>query len=116
MTQPITTPPVDLEAVKRKQQATWASGDYSAVGALIPIISEDLCHAADLHAGSRVLDVAGGAGNTALAAARFFCDVVSLDYVPSLLEWGRDRAAAEQLPRPLRGRRRRGAAVRRRVV
>lgn len=116
MTQPITTPPVDLEAVKRKQQATWASGDYSAVGALIPIISEDLCHAADLHAGSRVLDVAGGAGNTALAAARFFCDVVSLDYVPSLLERGRDRAAAEQLPRPLRGSRRRGAAVRRRVV
>jgi ubiquinone/menaquinone biosynthesis C-methylase UbiE len=99
MTQPsITTPPADLEAVKRKQQATWASGDYSAVGALIPIISEDLCDAADLRAGSRVLDVAGGSGNTALAAARMFCDVVSLDYVPSLLERGRERAAAEQLP------------------
>ena len=98
MTQPITTPPVDLEAVKRKQQATWASGDYSAVGALLPIISEDLCDVADLRAGSRVLDVAGGAGNTALAAARLFCDVLSLDYVPSLLERGRERAAAEQLP------------------
>ena len=81
MTEPITTPPVDLEPVKRKQQATWASGDYSAVAALIPIISEDLCDAADLRAGSRVLDVAGGSGNTALAAARMFCDVVSLDYV-----------------------------------
>ncbi|MFL5837729.1 MAG: class I SAM-dependent methyltransferase [Solirubrobacteraceae bacterium] len=45
-----------------------------------------------------MLDIAGGAGNTALAAARFFCDVVSLDYVPSLLERGRERAAAEQLP------------------
>jgi ubiquinone/menaquinone biosynthesis C-methylase UbiE len=98
MTQPITTPPVDLEAVKRKQQATWASGDYSAVGALLPIISEDLCDVADRRAGSRVLDVAGGAGNTALAAARLFCDVLSLDYVPSLLERGRERAAAEQLP------------------
>jgi SAM-dependent methyltransferase len=99
MTQPSpTTPPADLEAVKRKQQATWASGDYSAIGALIPIISEDLCDAADLRAGSHVLDVAGGSGNTALAAARMFCDVVSLDYVPSLLERGRERAAAEQLP------------------
>jgi len=98
MTQPITTPPVDLEAVKRKQQATWASGDYSAVGALLPIISEELCDVADLRAAWRVLDIAGGAGNTALAAARFFCDVVSLDYVPSLLERGRERAAAEQLP------------------
>jgi SAM-dependent methyltransferase len=27
-----------------------------------------------------------------------FCDVVSLDYVPSLLERGRERAAAEHLP------------------
>ena len=99
MTQPsTTTPPADLEAVKRKQQATWASGDYSAIGALIPIISEDLCDAADLRAGSRVLDVAGGSGSTALAAARMFCDVVSLDYVPSLLERGRERAAAEHLP------------------
>jgi ubiquinone/menaquinone biosynthesis C-methylase UbiE len=97
MTQPITSP-VDLEAVKRKQQATWASGDYSAVGALIPIISEDLCDAADLRAGSRVLDVAGGSGNTALAAARLFCDVVSLDYVASLLERARERATAERLP------------------
>jgi SAM-dependent methyltransferase len=98
MTQPITTPPVDLDAVKRKQQATWASGDYSAVAALIQIISENLCDAADLRAGARVLDVAGGSGNTALAAARCFCDVVSLDYVPSLLERGRERAAAERLP------------------
>src|SRR3954453_23365904 len=97
MTQPITTSPVDLEAVKRKQQATWASGDYSAVGALIPIISERLCDAADLRAGSRVLDVAGGSGNTALAAARCGADVVSLDYVPSLLERSQERARAEGL-------------------
>jgi len=94
-----TTPPaVDLAAVKAKQQQTWASGDYSAIAALIQIISENLCDAADLRAGSKVLDVAGGSGDTALAAARCFCDVVSLDYVPSLLERGRERAAAERLP------------------
>jgi SAM-dependent methyltransferase len=91
-------PAVDLAAVKRRQQETWASGDYAAVGALIPIISENLCDVADLRAGWRVLDVAGGSGNTALAAARSGADVVSLDYVPSLLERARERAAAEQLP------------------
>ena len=44
-----------------------------------------------------MLDVAGGSGNTALAAARCGCEVVSLDYVPSLLERARERAAAEGL-------------------
>jgi len=88
----------DLAAITLRQQRAWASGDYSAVGARIPLISELLIDAADLRSGSRVLDVAGGSGNTALAAARSGCDVVSLDYVPSLQERGRARAASEGLP------------------
>jgi len=92
-----TTAAIDLEAIKAKQQQTWASGDYSAVAATIQIISERLVDSADIHAGARVLDVAGGSGNTALAAARVFADVVSLDYVPSLLERALERAAAEHL-------------------
>ena len=95
MTAPAATP--DLEAVKAKQQQTWASGDYHEVAATIPIISELLADAADLRAGSRVLDVAGGSGNTALAAARCGAEVVSLDYVPSLLERSQERAKAEGL-------------------
>ena len=94
----ITTAAPDLGAIKARQQKTWASGDYSAVAATIPIISETLCDAADLRAGGRVLDVAGGSGNTALAAARCGCDVVSIDYVPSLLDRARERARAEGLP------------------
>jgi SAM-dependent methyltransferase len=88
----------DLEAVKTKQQQTWASGDYSVIAAVIPVISELLADAADLRAGSKVLDVAGGSGNTALAAARCGADVTSLDYVPSLLERSRERSQAERLP------------------
>jgi ubiquinone/menaquinone biosynthesis C-methylase UbiE len=56
-----------------------------------------LCEAADLQAGWRVLDVATGSGNAAIAAARRGCEVVGVDYVPALLERGRIRAAAEQL-------------------
>lgn len=93
-----TLPPgPDLAAVKRRQRATWSSGDFAAIAALIVPSAENLCDAADLRAGSRVLDVATGSGNAAVAAARLGCDVTGVDYVPSLLERGRERAAAERL-------------------
>jgi SAM-dependent methyltransferase len=44
-----------------------------------------------------VLDVACGSGNAALAAARRFCQVVGVDYVPALLDRARQRAQAEGL-------------------
>ena len=59
------------------------------------IVGEQLCEALDLRGKERVLDVAAGNGNMTLAAARRWCDVVSTDYVPSLLDGGRKRAAAE---------------------
>ena len=85
-----------LDGLKAKQQKTWASGDYGAVAALIQPISDKLVEAADLAAGSRVLDVATGTGNAAIAAARCRCDVVGVDYVPALLDRARERAAAER--------------------
>jgi ubiquinone/menaquinone biosynthesis C-methylase UbiE len=87
----------DFSAVKERQQATWASGDFSVVAARIVYQAERLCETADLQAGWRVLDVATGSGNAALAAARRGCEVVGVDYVPALLERGRIRAAAEHL-------------------
>ena len=86
-----------LDAVKQRQQATWAAGDFAAIAALIVPVAERLADAADLRAGWSVLDVATGSGNAAIAAARLGCDVVGIDYVPSLLEGARERAAAERL-------------------
>src|SRR5215211_260025 len=97
MTQTIDTPAPDLAAVKTRQQQTWASGDYGAVAARIVLIAEQLCDAADLQAGWHVLDIATGTGNAAIAAARHGCTVTGVDYVPTLLERGRERAAAEGL-------------------
>ena len=74
----------------------WASGDFGVIAALIQPVAEQLADSADLVAGSRVLDVAGGTGNMALAAARCGCDVTCTDYVPELLERGRERAQAER--------------------
>lgn len=93
----MTDGPVDLAAVKERQQATWASGDFAEIATLIVSVAERLADAADLRAGTSVLDVATGSGNAAIAAARLGCRVVGVDYVPSLLERGRERAGAERL-------------------
>jgi SAM-dependent methyltransferase len=85
----------DLAQVKRRQQQMWASGDFHAVAMLIQPVADVLCDAVDLQAGWRVLDVACGSGNAAIAAARCGAEVVGIDYVPSLLERGRRRVEAE---------------------
>ena len=105
MTQILDCPPserkvsavVDLAAVKARQQAMWASGDFAVIGTTLQIVGESLCEAVDLQAGSRVLDVACGNGNAALAAARRWCKVTGVDYVPQLLRGAAERAQAERL-------------------
>jgi SAM-dependent methyltransferase len=84
-------------AIKTRQQAMWASGNFAVIGTTLQIVGELLCEAVDLRAGERVLDVAAGNGNATLAAARRFAHVTSTDYVPALLEQGRRRADAEGL-------------------
>lgn len=86
-----------LEALKARQQATWASGDFGQIGVRLQIVGETLCEAVDLRSGERVLDVAAGNGNASLAAARCYGEVTSTDYVPALLEQGRRRADADGL-------------------
>jgi SAM-dependent methyltransferase len=95
--QPVTPEVLDFNAIKRRQQATWASGDFAIIGTTLQIVGESLAEAADVRAGERVLDVAAGNGNASLAAARRFARVTSTDYVPHLLEKGAARARAESL-------------------
>lgn len=107
MTQPVPSPASsqeprppdmpDLSAIKQRQQATWASGDFAVIGVTLQIVGESLAEAADIRANERVLDIAAGNGNATLAAAHRFAKVTSTDYVPALLEKGRRRAEAEGL-------------------
>jgi SAM-dependent methyltransferase len=94
---PLAAPDADLAAIKQRQQAMWASGDFAVIGTTLQIVGESLAEAADVNAGERVLDVAAGNGNASLAAARRFAKVTSTDYVPHLLEKGAERARAEGL-------------------
>ena len=89
--------PVDLNAVKTRQQAAWSSGDYAIIGTTLQIVGEQLAEACDLRTDQKVLDVAAGNGNATLAAARRGCLVTSTDYVSTLLERGAERAKAEGL-------------------
>lgn len=89
--------PADLIALKNRQQAAWASGDYAVIGTTLQIVGESLAEACDLRADEQVIDVAAGNGNASLAAARRGCRVTSTDYVGELLERGAERARAERL-------------------
>jgi SAM-dependent methyltransferase len=85
----------DFTAIKTKQNAAWASGDYAVVGTTLQIVGESLAEKLDLRPGSSVLDVAAGNGNATLAFARRWHEVTSTDYVSDLLAKGRIRAEAE---------------------
>jgi ubiquinone/menaquinone biosynthesis C-methylase UbiE len=87
----------DYAAIKTKQNAAWASGDYARIGTTLQIVGENLAEAMDLSPDAKVLDVAAGNGNATLAFARRWCDVTSTDYVDTLLAQGRARAEAEAL-------------------
>jgi SAM-dependent methyltransferase len=91
----MTDTPPDLEAVTQVQQQIWSQGDFAKIGISAQIVAEELCESVDVLPGRRVLDVACGAGNGAIAAARRNADAVGMDYVPALLDRGRERAAAE---------------------
>jgi SAM-dependent methyltransferase len=95
--QPAIPPTIDFASIKARQQAAWASGDYAVFGTTLQTVGEALCEAVDLRSNQRVLDVAAGNGNATLAAARRFAEVVSTDYVTTLLDRGRERARAEGL-------------------
>ena len=91
-----TTVPSDpVAALKLAHRATWAAGDYAAVARHIadrPV--RDALAAAHVQAGARVLDVATGSGNVALAAAEGGARVTGLDLVPELLDVAHSRALA----------------------
>lgn len=85
--------------IKDAMRRMWGSVDYSVYAnqTPTPLMSERLCEAVELRAGHRVLDVATGSGNTAIAAARRWCDVTGIDYVADVLHAARAIASSQAL-------------------
>lgn len=79
-----------LEARHREM---WAMGDYSTIAEeVVAPLGPELVAAAGIGPGDRVLDVAAGTGNAALAAAAAGARVVASDLCPELLARGRTLA------------------------
>jgi SAM-dependent methyltransferase len=89
--------PVDRE-LETKHRTLWGLGDYGAVAAdVVAPLGPELVAAAGIGPGSRVLDVAAGTGNAAIAAAAIGAEVIATDLVPGLLAQGRAIAAARDI-------------------
>ncbi len=72
----------------------WAQGEYPAVALLLEPCAVALADSCRIRPGMRVLDVAAGTGNFALAAADRRAEVTACDLTPHMIELGRARAAA----------------------
>jgi SAM-dependent methyltransferase len=83
---------VQLDEFKARQRAIWDAGDYGAVSPYIADVGELVAARAGIERGMTVLDVACGAGNAAIPAARAGGHVTGLDLAPKLLEQGRGKA------------------------
>src|SRR3954467_8630091 len=98
MSTPVQTVDAD-RALKDRHRAMGALGDYPAVAAeVIPELGPRVVRAAAIRAGQRVLDVAAGTGNAALAAAATGASVVATDLTPELIDTGRALAERHGLP------------------
>src|SRR3954452_11516393 len=89
--------PEQFTLMTQRARTMWALGDFARAGAEQVIVGELLARAIDIHPGERVLDVAAGSGNAALAAARRGASVTAPDFVPTLLEPAARRAQVEGL-------------------
>ncbi|MGZ6694936.1 MAG: class I SAM-dependent methyltransferase [Solirubrobacteraceae bacterium] len=86
-----------MDSILDRQRAMWSVGDYPDIARTIEPVAEEVVAAIGAGEGDRVLDVATGSGNAALAAARRGAQVTGLDLTPRLLDVARERAAAEGL-------------------
>jgi SAM-dependent methyltransferase len=82
-------------ALKSRQRAIWAAGDYHAFAtASLWDFGPLLVAACGIAPGQRVLDVAAGTGNVAIRAAEAGADVVASDLTPENFDAGRREATA----------------------
>jgi ubiquinone/menaquinone biosynthesis C-methylase UbiE len=81
------------DEITQRQRTMWAAGDYPDIARTIESVADEVVEAAGARAGERLLDVATGSGNAAVAAARRGARVTGLDITPELLAVAERRAA-----------------------
>lgn len=88
---------VEMDALKTRQKKMWMSGDYARFATYLVDGATEFLKSVNIPADVRVLDVACGAGQTALPMARNGAYVTGIDLAGNLVEIARQRAGAEGL-------------------
>lgn len=89
--------PEDIGALKQKLKTTWTAGDYGLIARGLEKSAEDFLARASVAPGDRVLDVACGAGQLAIPAARTGAQVTGIDIAENWIAQAKERATAEGL-------------------
>lgn len=88
----------EMQALKTRLKAMWMAGDYGHFARYLEPGALAFFPSLGIAPGDRVLDVACGAGQLSLPAARIGADVTGVDIATNLVEQARARARAEGLP------------------
>jgi ubiquinone/menaquinone biosynthesis C-methylase UbiE len=83
---------LELNEAKQTARELWGAGDYPSIAELIADAGTKAVEAAAVTADDKVLDVACGAGNATIPAAKTGAEVTGLDLTPRLLEAGKANA------------------------
>ena len=87
----------EMETLKARLKATWMSGDYGHFAKYLEPSAMEFLARLPVQAGTRMLDVACGAGQISIPAARAGARVTGVDIATNLIEQARARAQAEGL-------------------
>lgn len=82
----------ELESLKGRLKAMWMAGDYGHFAKFLEPGATPFFQALDVQPGQRVLDVACGAGQLSLPAARAGAVVTGVDIATNLIEQAKRRA------------------------
>ena len=85
------------EEWKARSRAIWSTGDYSPASRQLEPAAVALVESLEIAAGMRVLDVASGHGNCAVAAVRRGANVLATDFSPYMIKTGSERTRAAGL-------------------
>jgi ubiquinone/menaquinone biosynthesis C-methylase UbiE len=87
----------EMNALKTRLKTTWESGDYGVFAKYLEKGALEFFDRLNIPAGTRLLDVACGAGQLTIPAARKGIEVTGLDLAANLVQQARARAAEEDL-------------------
>lgn len=93
----MSTMTLEMETLKTRLRSTWMSGDYGYFAKYLQPGAMEFLKRLAVAPGTRMLDVACGAGQISIPAARAGAHVIGIDIASNLIDQAQDRARAEGL-------------------